>query len=104
MKILTKIRVEFSDLRDHRYNHNFNCENPMCSCGLENETSILYFLCCPHYITQMFDYLRKISSDITVLPEEHLCHFLMYVNVLKSICNKLMIEQSNSVHKKHAGD
>ena len=28
MKLLTKIRVEFSDLRDHRYNHNFNCESP----------------------------------------------------------------------------
>ena len=24
-KNLTRIRVSFSDLRDHRYNHNFNC-------------------------------------------------------------------------------
>ena len=30
IKLLTKIRVNFSDLRDHRYNHNFNCQNPSC--------------------------------------------------------------------------
>ena len=28
IKLLTKIRVYFSDLRDHRFNHNFSCENP----------------------------------------------------------------------------
>ena len=25
IKLLTKIRVNFSDLRDHRFNHSFNC-------------------------------------------------------------------------------
>ena len=30
IKLLTKIRVGFSDLRDHRFNHNFNCDSPVC--------------------------------------------------------------------------
>ena len=47
IKLLTKIRVNFSDLRDHRYNHNFNCQNPSCACGIEDETAVHYFLCCP---------------------------------------------------------
>ena len=28
IKLLTKIRVCYSDLRDHRFNHNFNCPDP----------------------------------------------------------------------------
>ena len=28
-KLLTKIRVSFSDLRGHRFNHNLNCDNPL---------------------------------------------------------------------------
>ena len=46
-KLLTKIRVSYSDLRDHRFNHNFNCESPLCQCGIEDETSVHFFLRCP---------------------------------------------------------
>ena len=28
LQLLTRIRVNFSDLREHRYNHNFNCIKP----------------------------------------------------------------------------
>ena len=99
MKLLTKIRVEFSDLRDHRYNHNFKCESPTCSCGLEDETSVHYFLCCPRYHTQRINLLSKISelmgSDVSALPNDHLNHILIYgSNVFNTICNKLIIEQS----------
>ena len=71
IKLLTKIRVSFSDLRDHRYDHNFNCENPLCSCGIEDETTTHFFLCCPLYYQLRITYLSKISeivgSDVTVL-------------------------------------
>ena len=33
IKLLTKLRVSFSDLRDHRFTHNFCCNIPVCSCG-----------------------------------------------------------------------
>ena len=71
MKLLNKIRVTFSDLRDHRSNHNFNCINPTYSCGLEDETSVHYLLCCPRYANLRTTYLSKIceikGSDVTVL-------------------------------------
>ena len=76
IKLLTKIRVSFSDLRDHRFNHNFNCESPLCQCGIEDETSVHFFLRCPLYTAQRSTLLCKISaiisSDVTVLPDEHL--------------------------------
>ena len=44
IKLLSKIRVCLSDLRDHRFNHNFNCANPTCSCDFDDETSVHFFL------------------------------------------------------------
>ena len=71
IKLLTKIRVTFSDLRDHRYNHKFNCINPTCSCGLEGETLVHYLLCFPRYANLRTTCLGKIceitGSDVTVL-------------------------------------
>ena len=99
VKLLTKIRVEFSDLRDHRYNHNFNCASPICSCGLEDETSLHFFLCCPRYQTIRQILLNKITeivgSDISILPKDHLIHIIIYgSNVYNSVTNKLILEQS----------
>ena len=41
-KLLTKIRVSFSDLRDHRFNHNFNCESPLQMWYLRRNLSSLF--------------------------------------------------------------
>ena len=29
----TQLRVKFSDLREHRFRHNFHCLRPLCICG-----------------------------------------------------------------------
>ena len=105
IKQLTKIRVTFSDLRDHRFNHNFNCANPICRCGLEDETSVHFFLCCPRYNSLRTPYLCKISeivnSDISILPKEHLTHLLMYgSNVYNNISNELILTETIHFVKK----
>ena len=68
IKLSTKIRVSFSD--------KFNCDNPTCLCGLEDETVVHFFLCCPRYDQLRIAYLSKVSeivgSDVTVLPNDHL--------------------------------
>ena len=93
------IRVTFSDLRDHRFNHNFNCTSPICYCGLDEETSIHYFLCCPRYIDLRALYLSKIceiiGSDVTILPNEHLLFILLYgSNVYNDITNESIISET----------
>ena len=107
VKLLTKIRVSFSDLRDHRFNHNFNCESPICSCGIEDETSVHFFLRCPRYPTQRTALLSKISdqirADVSVLPDEHLYYILVYgSNVYNSVCNKLILTETIS-YIRHTG-
>ena len=96
IKLLTKIRVTFSDLRDHRFNHNFNCTSPICYCGLDEETSTHYFLCCPRYTDLRALYLSKIceiiGSDVTILPPEHLLFILLFgSNVYNDITNECII-------------
>ena len=105
VRLLAKIRVDFSDLRDHRFNHNFNCDCPMCFCGLEDETVVHFFLYCPRFNDLRMIYLGKVSeilgSDVTVLPDDHLTHILMYgSNVYNNITNNLIISETIHYIKK----
>ena len=99
MKLLTQIRVEFSDLRDHRFNHNFNCRSPLCSCGIEDETSCHFLLCCPRYNTLRNTYLCKISdivnSDVTIFPNDHLTDLLLYGSkAYNEVTNNLILNET----------
>ena len=82
IKPLTKLRVEFSDLRSHRFHHNFNCMNPRCSCLGEEESNSHFFLCCPLYLAIRLNLIGTIStiigSDVSVLPSDHLTDILLY--------------------------
>ena len=52
VKLLARLRVEFSDLRSHRYNHNFHCSEPSCSCQTGVEDNEHFLLHCPRFSTQ----------------------------------------------------
>ena len=54
---LTKMRVNFSPLNEHRFRHSFDCLSPRCACGEDNEYNVQFFLRCP-----LYDSLRSISS------------------------------------------
>ena len=105
IKLLTKIRVNFSDLLDHRFNHSFNCENPICSCGVEDETSVHFFLRCPHFSALRAVLLSKISdiigSDLSLLPDEHIFNIIVYgSNVYSVAVNGLIIIETISYMRK----
>ena len=82
IKLITKIRIEFSDLRDHRCNHNFNCLSPICSCGIEDETSENYLLSLPRHQAQRTILLSNISetmgTDVSLLPKDYLIHIILF--------------------------
>ena len=47
IKFLTRLRLGLSHLNEHKFKHNFqNCVNPLCSCSLEVESTIHFFLHC----------------------------------------------------------
>ena len=98
IKLLTKLRVEFSDSRSHRFEHNFNCVDPRCSCLLEDESNPHYLLRCPHYLHLCQNFLGDIStiigSDISVLPHDQLTDIHLFGgNVCNYLTDKLILKQ-----------
>ena len=69
VKYLTRLRIEFSHLKEHKFKHNFQDSiNPMCSCNIE--TKIHFFLHCLHFNTQRQTLFDKITTiDASILTE-----------------------------------
>ena len=80
----SRSRVEFSDLREHRFRHNFQCSGPMCFCqtGIENNEHFLLH-CLSHSSDRRY-LLDRISNVVDVDPENlsstDLCNLLLYGN------------------------
>ena len=69
VRLLTRLRVEFSDLREHRFRHNFQCSSPMCFCQTGIETNKHFLLHCPRHGGHRRDLLDRISNIVDVDPE-----------------------------------
>ena len=80
--LLTRMRVGFSDLRDHRYNHSFNCDSPICKCKIEEESNEHFLLRCPLYTLNRKTLLGNIAiavcDEILNIPHGHLTGILLY--------------------------
>ena len=50
VKLLMRLRLQFSHLNEHKFRHNFNdCVSLMCDCGAETETTGHFFLRCQFF-------------------------------------------------------
>ena len=81
-KLLTQLRVEFSDLRYDKFGHNFNCSNPSCLCLSGIEDNEHFLLHCPRFDTQRRDLLDLVSIlsnvEIMRLSSKELSNLLIY--------------------------
>ena len=69
IKLLTRLRLGLSHLRDHKYKHNFqDCIHPLCLCGTGIENNIHFFLHCQNYNIERQNLLNEISN----INEEYL--------------------------------
>ena len=63
LKLLTRLRLGFIGLKEHRFNYNFQkCMNPVCSCSLEIEDTSHYLLHCHHYTLHRVDLMNSVKS------------------------------------------
>ena len=69
IKLLTRLSLGFSHLREHKFKHSFqDCLNPLCFYGNEIETSTHYLLHSPTYKNERMTLLNKIKSiNCTIL-------------------------------------
>ena len=69
LKLITRLRLGLSHLNEHRFNHNFNnCINPLCTCSLDIESTVHFFLHCNYYNSARISLLNDLNSvDRTLL-------------------------------------
>ena len=69
IKLLTQLRVESSDLRYHRYRHNFYCTSPTCLCQTGIEDNEHFPLHCPRFSFQRRSLLQLVfnSADVDIM-------------------------------------
>ena len=68
IKLITRLRLGFSHLREHKFIHNFqDTLNPICSCGENIETTTHNLLHCPNYLNErmtLWNNLQNIHKKI----------------------------------------
>ena len=84
VRLLTRSRVQFSDLREHRFRHRFHCSSPMCLCQTGIEDNEHFLLHCPRYTIYRKDLIDRVSNiverDLDSLTSIDLCNLLLYGN------------------------
>ena len=87
--LLTRLRVEFSNLREHRFRHNFQCSSPVCFCQTGIENNEYFLLHCPRHSSHRRDLLDRISNVVDVNPTNlsstDLCNLLLCGNSCFSV-------------------
>ena len=82
VKLLTRLRLDFSHLNEHKFRHNFNdINNLMCSCGKETETTLHYLLRCDIYSIYRLELLNGIcalNESLKNSSEEKLLKILLH--------------------------
>ena len=81
-KLLTRLRLKFSHLNEHKFRHGFNDTiNSICACGTEVETTEHFLLRCHFYSTlrlELFENLEKVDPNFLNLNEKDQLNVLLY--------------------------
>ena len=86
IKLLTRLRLNFSHLNEHKFRHNFNdMINPMCNYIAAIETTIHYLLRCRLYSVQRVELLDGVYKlDSTPQNSSEVIYFI--VSFVVSAC------------------
>ncbi len=66
LSLLTRLCVDFSDLREHRFRHKWDCLSPICECKIENESTSHFLLRCPRHNNERDDLFSALSDIIKI--------------------------------------
>ena len=79
IKLLTRLSLGLSHLREHKFNQNIQVTiSPLCSCSLESESTTHFFLHCTGFRKCLLNELSKIDSCILTLDEKSFMKLLLY--------------------------
>ena len=82
IKLITRLRLGLSHLRDHKFKHNFlDCLNPICCCGQDIETTVHYLLHCPIFSDErsiFFNNIRSINEYVLSGSDSRISETLLF--------------------------
>ena len=85
IRLMTRL-LGLSHLRENKFNHNFqNCINPLCSCGMDIESTFHFSLHCPLFDDKkitLLSTLNKTDCKLIEANESSLTEMLLFGNSL----------------------
>ena len=88
IKLLTRLRLGLSHLREHKSKHGFlDTINPCCDCGANVESTVHFFLHCTFYDdlrTTLLNKIRTIDNSILSKSQSEIIQILLFGNPLYS--------------------
>ena len=82
IKLITRLRLGLSHLRDHKSKHSFlDCLNPICCCGKDIETTLHYLLHCPIFSDErliFFNNIRSIDENVLSGSDSRISETLLF--------------------------
>ena len=86
IRLITRLRVGMSRLREHKFKHNFQDHlNPICSCGLDIKFTSYFLLHCPTFNDERYTLLSTLNNvdcKLLELTKSSLSQTLLYGNTL----------------------
>ena len=80
LKLLTRLRVGFSHLREHKFKHNFqDTSNLLCPCSLEAEDTYQFSMRCQNFSNQRNVFFDDLHSEILKMSENEIVQALLFV-------------------------
>ena len=83
IRLMARLRLGLSHLRVQKFNRNFqNCINPLCSCGMDIESTSHFFLHCPLFDDKTITPLNTLNKTDSRLIETNESSLILFGNLL----------------------
>ena len=95
IKLITRLRLGLSHLREHKFKHSFqDTINPLCNCGQNTESATHFFLHCPFFINEkrtLLSTIRSLDSKLLDCTDYDLTQTLLLGNTSQTSSNNFKI-------------
>ena len=95
IKLITRLRLGLSHLREHKFKHSFQDSiNPFCNCGQDIESATHFFLHCPFFIyakRTLHSFIRSVDSKPLDCTDYDITQTLLFGNTSQTSRNNFKI-------------
>ena len=95
IKLITRLRLGLSHLREHKFKHGFqDTINRLCSCGQDIESSTQFFFHCPFFINErrtLLSTIRSLDSKLLDCTDYDLTQTLLFGNTSQISSNNFKV-------------